>query len=165
MKYSVIRDVMKQINDCSGGIYYYLTSQDGEMIYHPRGTELNRGLFEENSLEAAKYEDGTYEIRSGGQNETVIVGSVAYTGWKMIGVVPESVQAANYKTSVTMYLLLFWFLWSCFGGKPAGFPEDIQTDPGAGCFRQGPRGRRKTGYLYRRLLGDPPSGTFCAEVL
>ena len=29
--------------------------------------------------------------------ETVIVGSVAYTGWKMIGVVPESVQAANYK--------------------------------------------------------------------
>ena len=97
MKYSVIRDVMKQINDCSGGIYYYLTSQDGEMIYHPRGTELNRGLFEENSLDAAKYEDGTYEIRSGGQNETVIVGSVAYTGWKMIGVVPESVQAANYK--------------------------------------------------------------------
>ena len=97
MKYSVIRDVMKQINDCSGGIYYYLTSQDGEMIYHPRGTELNRGLFEENSLDAAKYEDGTYEIRSGGQNETVIVGSVAYTGWKMIGVVPESVQVANYK--------------------------------------------------------------------
>ena len=97
MKYSVIRDVMKQINDCSGGIYYYLTSQDGEMIYHPRGTELNRGLFEENSLEAEKYEDGTYEIRSNGQNETVIVRSVAYTGWKMIGVVPESVQAANYK--------------------------------------------------------------------
>ena len=97
MKYSVIRDVMKQINDCSGGIYYYLISQDGEMIYHPRGTELNRGLFEENSLEAEKYEDGTYEIRSNGQNETVIVGSVAYTGWKMIGVVPESVQAANYK--------------------------------------------------------------------
>ena len=97
MKYSVIRDVMKQINDCSGGIYYYLTSQDGEMIYHPRGTELNRGLFEENSLDAAKYEDGTYEIRSGGQNETVIVRSVAYTGWKMIGVVPESVQESNFK--------------------------------------------------------------------
>ena len=97
MKYSVIRDVMKQINDCSGGIYYYLTSQDGEMIYHPRGTELNRGLFEENSLEAEKYEDRTYEIRSNGQNETVIVRSVAYTGWKMIGVVPESVQVANYK--------------------------------------------------------------------
>lgn len=138
MKYSVIRDVMKQINDCSGGIYYYLTSQDGEMIYHPRGTELNRGLFEENSLDAAKYEDGTYEIRSGGQNETVIVGSVAYTGWKMIGVVPESVQAANYKNFryyvfATILVLLVMLL-----EKPAGIPEDIQTDPGTGCFRQGP---------------------------
>lgn len=62
MKYSVIRDVMKQINDCSGGIYYYLTSQDGEMIYHPRGTELNRGLFEENSLEAANYKNFRYYV-------------------------------------------------------------------------------------------------------
>ena len=62
------------------------------MIYHPRETELNRGLFKENSLEATKYENGTYEIRADGQNETVIVRSVAYTGWKMIGVVPESVQ-------------------------------------------------------------------------
>ncbi len=97
MKYSVIRDVMKQINDSSDGIYYYLSSQDGEMIYHPRGTELNRGLFKENSLEATKYENGTYEIRADGQNETVIVRSVAYTGWKMIGVVPESVQKSNFK--------------------------------------------------------------------
>ena len=97
MKYSVIRDVMKQINDCSGGIYYYLISQDGEMIYHPRGTELNRGLFKENSLEATKYENGTYEIHADGQNETVIVRSVAYTGWKMIGVVPKSVQESNFK--------------------------------------------------------------------
>ena len=121
MKYSVIRDVMKQINDCSGGIYYYLISQDGEMIYHPRGTELNRGLFEENSLEAEKYEDGTYEIRSNGQNETVIVRSVAYTGWKMIGVVPESVQAQTTRHSVTMYLLLFWFLWSCFWRETSWF--------------------------------------------
>lgn len=165
MKYSVIRDVMKQINDCSGGIYYYLISQDGEMIYHPRGTELNRGLFEENSLETAKYEDGTYEIHSNSQNETVIVGSVAYTGWKMIGVVPESVQAANYKNFRYYVFATVLVLMVMLGGKPAGFPEDIQTDPGAGCFRQGPRGRRKTGYLYRRLLGDPPSGTFCAEVL
>ena len=97
MKYSVIRDVMKQINDSSDGIYYYLSSQSGEMLYHPRGTELNRGLFKENSLEATKYEDGTYEIRADGQNETVIVRSVAYTGWKMIGVVPKSVQESNFK--------------------------------------------------------------------
>ena len=164
MKYSVIRDVMKQINDCSGGIYYYLTSQDGEMIYHPRGTELNRGLFEENSLEAAKYEDGTYEIRSGGQNETVIVGSV----YRLENDRCCAGECAGGKLQELPLLCICYCSGSyghAFGGKPAGFPEDIQTDPGAGCFRQGPRGRRKTGYLYRRLLGDPPSGTFCAEVL
>ncbi len=155
MKYSVIRDVMKQINDSSDGIYYYLSSQDGEMIYHPRGTELNRGLFEENSLEAEKYEDGTYEIRADSQNETVIVRSVAYTGWKMIGVVPESVQKSNFKEFPLLCICHCFspYAGSCFfGGKPAGIPEDIQTDPGAGCFRQGPRSRRKAGYLYWRLL-------------
>ena len=51
MKYSVIEDVLKQINDSSEGIYYYMISRDGQMIYHPRKTEMARGLFEENSLE------------------------------------------------------------------------------------------------------------------
>ncbi len=32
MKYSVIEDVLKQINDSSEGIYYYMISRDGEMI-------------------------------------------------------------------------------------------------------------------------------------
>ena len=123
MEYSVIRDVMKQINDCSGGIYYYLISQDGEMIYHRDGNKY-RGLFEENSLETAKYEDGTYEIHSNSQNETVIVGSVAYTGWKMIGVVPESVQAANYKNfryyvfaTVLVLMVMLWRETSWFPGR------------------------------------------------
>ena len=88
------------------------------MIYHPRGTELNRGLFKENSLEATKYENGTYEIRADGQNETVIVRSVAYTGWKMIGVVPESVQKSNFKNFryyvfATILVLLVMLLERC----------------------------------------------------
>lgn len=33
MKYSVIEDVLKQINDSSEGIYYYMISRDGQMIY------------------------------------------------------------------------------------------------------------------------------------
>ena len=44
MKYSVIEDVLKQINDSSEGIYYYMISRDGQMIYHPRKTEMARGL-------------------------------------------------------------------------------------------------------------------------
>lgn len=95
MKYSVIEDVLKQINDSSEGIYYYMISRDGQMIYHPRKTEMARGLFEENSLKASGYEEGTYEITTDGHKERVVVGNIAYTGWKLIGVVPESVQTAR----------------------------------------------------------------------
>ena len=95
MKYSVIEDVLKQINDSSEGIYYYMISRDGQMIYHPRKTEMARGLFEENSLKASRYEEGTYEITTDGHKESVVVGNIAYTGWKLIGVVPESVQTAR----------------------------------------------------------------------
>ena len=95
MKYSVIEDVLKQINDSSEGIYYYMISRDGQMIYHPRKTEMARGLFEENSLKASGYEEGTYEIATDGHKESVVVGNIAYTGWKLIGVVPESVQTAR----------------------------------------------------------------------
>ena len=95
MKYSVIEDVLKQINDSSEGIYYYMISRDGQMIYHPRKTEMARGLFEENSLKASGYEEGTYEITTDGHKESVVVGNIAYTGWKLIGVVPESVKTAR----------------------------------------------------------------------
>ena len=95
MKYSVIEDVLKQINDSSERIYYYMISRDGQMIYHPRKTVMARGLFEENSLKASGYEEGTYEITTNGHKESVVVGNIAYTGWKLIGVVPESVQTAR----------------------------------------------------------------------
>lgn len=56
---------------------------------------MARGLFEENSLKASGYEEGTYEITTDGHKESVVVGNIAYTGWKLIGVVPESVQTAR----------------------------------------------------------------------
>ncbi len=71
MKYSVIEDVLKQINDSSEGIYYYMISRDGQMIYHPRKTEMARGLLKRIVWKASKYEEGTYEITTDGHNETV----------------------------------------------------------------------------------------------
>lgn len=99
MKYSVLEDMLERINETSSGIYYYLCSRDGEIIYHPRWTEINRGLFKEKNNKAASYEDGIYEMKTDGQKENIVVGSVAYTGWKLIGVVPESVQ----KTSINKF--------------------------------------------------------------
>ena len=95
MKYSVLEDMLERINETSSGIYYYLCSRDGEIIYHPRWAEINRGLFKEKNNKAASYEDGIYEMKTDGQKENIVVGSVAYTGWKLIGVVPESVQETS----------------------------------------------------------------------
>lgn len=95
MKYSVLEDMLERINETSSGIYYYLCSRDGEIIYHPRWTEINRGLFKEKNNKAASHEDGIYEMKTDGQKENIVVGSVAYTGWKLIGVVPESVQETS----------------------------------------------------------------------
>ena len=95
MKYSVLEDMLERINETSSGIYYYLCCRDGEIIYLPRWTEINRGLFKEKNNKAASYEDGIYEMKTDGQKENVVVGSVAYTGWKLIGVVPESVQETS----------------------------------------------------------------------
>ena len=95
MKYSVLEDMLERINETSSGIYYYLCSRDGEIIYHPRWTEINRGLFKEKNNKVASYEDGIYEMKTDGQKENIVVGSVAYTVWKLIGVVPESVQETS----------------------------------------------------------------------
>ena len=115
MKYSVIEDVLKQINDSSDGVYYYVCNRDGEMIYHPRQSEMSRGLFAEDSSAAAGYEDGVYEMPSGGSTEQVIVGSIAYTGWKLIGVIPQNRQTTSnddlkYYIFITIIVLLMMLL-------------------------------------------------------
>ena len=115
MKYSVVDDVLERINESSNGIYYYLCSRDGEIIYHPRWTEIDRGMFTEKNIEAANYEDGTYELSVDGKKENIVVGSISYTGWKLVGVVPESVQTTSinnfrYYIFTTIIVLLMMLL-------------------------------------------------------
>ena len=96
MKYSVVENVLKQINESSDGVYYYVCNRDeGSFTIVQEEQDRDRELFKENSLKVAGYEDGVYEISSGNGKENVIVGSISYTGWKLIGVIPESVQTAN----------------------------------------------------------------------
>ena len=116
MKYSVIEEALSRINDSSSETYYYLCNRDGDIIYHPRRAEIDRGFFTEESTEAAVYDDGTYEIKMTGGKENVVVSSIAYTGWKIIGVVPESVQTASinqyrYYIITTVVILLMMLLW------------------------------------------------------
>ena len=115
MKYSVVEEILQQINETSNGAYYYLCSSNGEIIYHPRRIEIDRGLFSEKSRKTVFYEDGTYKVSSGDEKENVVVGSIAYTGWKLVGVIPESVQTASinkfrYYILATILVLLMMLL-------------------------------------------------------
>ena len=92
MKYSFIEEMMDRINDRTRGRYYYLCDREGKLIYHPYANEISNGLFQENSVLASSSEDGIYRnLRSPhGERQTMIVNTISYTGWKLVGVIPYS---------------------------------------------------------------------------
>ncbi len=91
MDYSSISRMMKQINTQNSGQYYYLCDSSGEIIYHTRQMQINNGIFSENSKKAASYKDGVYDEFYEGEHRKVIVNTISYTGWKLVGVIPNSV--------------------------------------------------------------------------
>lgn len=115
MKYSMIEEVLDNLNEAAGETYYYLCTDDGEILYHPRKAEIDRGFFTEDSSTAAGYADGTYEISVNGKKSNIVVNSLSYTGWKLVGVVPEGVQTASINkfryyiiaTAIILLMMLF----------------------------------------------------------
>lgn len=91
MDYSNIFRMMKQINISDNDQYYYLCDNNGQIIYHTRQTQIENGIFKENSLKAAGYKDGVYDEIFEGEHRKVIVNTISYTGWKLVGVIPYSV--------------------------------------------------------------------------
>ncbi len=91
MDYSGISRMMNQINTQNNGQYYYLCDSKGEIIYHTQQTQIHNGILDENSKMAASYKDGVYDEFFGGEHRKVIVNTISYTGWKLVGVIPYSV--------------------------------------------------------------------------
>lgn len=91
MDYSGISRMMSQINVSGNGEYYYLCDQNGQIIYHTRQIQISNGIAQENNLEAAKHKDGVYDENFQGEHRKLIVQTISYTGWKLIGVIPYSV--------------------------------------------------------------------------
>lgn len=90
MDYSNISRMMKQINTLNNGQYYYLCDSNGEIIYHNRQIQISDGICNENSKAAAKYKDGIYNEVFEGEQRKVVVNTISYTGWKLVGVIPYS---------------------------------------------------------------------------
>ncbi len=109
MDFSGISRLMKKINDENSGQYYYLCDSSGEIIYHPRQVQLSDGIGRENNRIEAAYKDGIYDEIFDGASRTVIVNTVSYTGWKLVGVLPEAMFAygmVNLRYFLVMMLIL-----------------------------------------------------------
>ncbi|MDD3277514.1 MAG: sensor histidine kinase [Lachnospiraceae bacterium] len=109
MDYSNISRMMKQINTLNNGQYYYLCDSSGKIIYHPRQTQIVKGISSENSKVAAQYKDGSCDETFEGEQRKVIVNTISYTGWKLVGVIPFSTfnqGMVNIKYFVVALMLL-----------------------------------------------------------
>ena len=109
MDYSSISRMMNKINAVNNGQYYYLCDRQGNIIYHPRQTQIQWGICGENSETAAEYKDGVYDENFQGSRRKVIVNTISYTGWKLVGVVPYSTFThgmTNMQYFVIMLMLL-----------------------------------------------------------
>jgi sensor histidine kinase YesM len=115
MKYSIIEETFERINGNSNGVYYYLCDGNGDIIYHPRKVEIDRNKLAESNRELASYEDGIYELKLNGRKANYVISNMAYTGWKVVGVVPESTQIMSmnqfrYYIVITIIILLMMLL-------------------------------------------------------
>lgn len=89
MNYSSIEQLLNKANTDTTAEYVYLMDQDGKIIYHPKQDLIHMGLYEENNLEAIKYEDGSRKEVFAGGNRLVTLKTIGYTGWKIVSVVPQ----------------------------------------------------------------------------
>ncbi len=90
MDYSSISRMMNQINTSNNGQYYYLCDGSGQIIYHMRQVQISKGIAHENNEAAAKWKDGVYDEFFEGEHRKIIVNTISYTGWKLVGVIPYS---------------------------------------------------------------------------
>ncbi len=110
--YGSLKQLLDNVAMGNGG-YLYLVSAWGDLIYHPRMQLIDAGLTGENLEEAARYRDGNYQEIYLGEKRDLAVKSVGYTGWKIIGVMPErgfSLNSIKTKLFVVFVAAFFVFL-------------------------------------------------------
>ncbi len=109
MDYSSVSRMMNQMNKADNGQYYYLCDNSGEIIYHPRQAQINNGLGSENSYFVSTLKDGVYDEEFEGEDRKIIVNTISYTGWKLVGVIPPesfSYKMIDIQQFIAMFLLL-----------------------------------------------------------
>lgn len=111
MDYSGIEQLFDKVNTGGSG-YTYLIDGAGEIIYHPRQRAIYSNLNTENNLAAAGYEDGNHRETFQGEERSVTVKTMGYTGWKIVNVVPteEFYISLNQMRLFVLFIVIFTIL-------------------------------------------------------
>lgn len=106
IKYSSIAELFDNIALPNDG-YVYLIDAEGNIIYHPQHQLIASGLIEENNLAAARLRDGSHAMSFQNTTQSVIIRSVGYTGWRIIGVVPQRGLTLDSQQNVLFLIMIF----------------------------------------------------------
>lgn len=105
MNFSGIRQIFTEINSKGMG-YVYLVNNDGEIIYHPKQNLIFSNMLKENNRTASQYDDGVHEECFQGEDRTVIVKTVGYTGWKIVSVTPKTDLVRDFDSTKIMAVII-----------------------------------------------------------
>ena len=84
MDYSSVQQLLKDTNETMVQEYVYIIDSVGKMVYHPRMLSMDSGVIGQPDISYSILSEGTHYLK----DDTVIVSSIGYTGWKLIAVVP-----------------------------------------------------------------------------
>ena len=111
MAYQGFDEVLDEVSLGSGG-YIYLMDSKGEIIWHPKFELIASGRVKENNLAAASYSDGSTEEEFNNANQTVVIKTVGYTGWKLVGVIKGTGISLNtIKTRLFIVFVIFLIIF------------------------------------------------------
>jgi len=86
MAYQGLDSALDEVSLGNGG-YIYLMDSAGEIIWHPKFELIASGRVKENNLLTATYSDGSIEEEFNNMVQTLVIKTVGYTGWKLVGVI------------------------------------------------------------------------------
>lgn len=127
MNYSTIDRMLDEANASDRRQYVYLCDSEGAIIYHPQRMQIASGFFRENNEAVPGYDDGVHTERFDGEERTVVVDTVSYTGWRLVSVLSEgyfapSLQNLRYLVAIgiVMTLLALFLVNRLVSGRISG---------------------------------------------
>ena len=104
MNYESIEHLLDEANNHDSRRYTYLCTENGELIDHPRQNQINAGLVKESNENAAGFTANVTEENFEGEKRFDVISPIAYTGWKLVSVIPDEAMRISFKS--TKYLLI-----------------------------------------------------------